>query len=483
MTDLTVMGLHCHLSSSQTRRVGSAVVALLCLVATVVACDTSPPVARGTVTSPSGAHVGGVDVVAYANDAPTVVTSTNTNGLGQWTLSSARVAPGTYRVRIGGTWWPDATSWADASPVTFTTADPPVLDAMVDPATRLTGSLVQADLTPVAGWPIYASDAQGTMMASSVTDSSGAFRLPLATGAGTYTLHLVDPGGTSHDVGGSTPTPFHVTAGRDLRVGTIVASTARAMDLDSVASAVVGPYVISTTSVASGNGFGGGTIYAPTSTVHAPYGAVVVTPGFLMNQSTMAWYGPRLASQGFVVLTIDTLSSFDQPGARATQMLAALDWLGTSSPVADIVDPTRSALMGWSMGGGGTLDAALRRPTLDAVIALAPYESNTNFSAVKVPTLVVACQADAIAPVAQHAAPMYASLGGSLPRTFLEIAGADHFCVTSSNTNAAQRTVIARQSLGFLQRYVNDDSRYASLLCPAPAVGGVISDSRSGCPF
>src|SRR5688572_32296938 len=48
-------------------------------------------------------------------------------------------------------------------------------------------------------------------------------------------------------------------------------------------------------------GFGGGTIYYPTSTAEGTFGAVAVAPGYTASQSSMAWLGPRLASQGFVV--------------------------------------------------------------------------------------------------------------------------------------------------------------------------------------
>ena len=40
---------------------------------------------------------------------------------------------------------------------------------------------------------------------------------------------------------------------------------------------------------------------------------------------------------------------------------------------------------------------------------------------------------------------------------------------------------IARQVISFLKRYVDSDTRYDTFLCPAPSVGGVISDSRSTC--
>lgn len=119
---------------------------------------------------------------------------------------------------------------------------------------------------------------------------------------------------------------------------------------EATVTAATGTFAIATTTVAAGNGFGGGTIYAPTDTSQGTFGAVVVTPGYLMTQSTMSWYGPRLATQGFVVFTIDTNSTYDVPALRATEMLAALDWLTSASPVASQVDPTRLAALGWSMG-------------------------------------------------------------------------------------------------------------------------------------
>lgn len=246
-------------------------------------------------------------------------------------------------------------------------------------------------------------------------------------------------------------------------------------------TAPTGSFAITTSTVASGNGFGGGTIYAPTDTSQGTFGAVVVTPGFLMTQSTMSWYGPRLATQGFVVFTIDTNSTFDSPAQRASEMLAALDWLTTSSPVATQIDSARLAALGWSMGGGGALRAGVSRPSLKAVVGAAPWDDQPDFSALQVPALVIACQNDTIAPVAQHASPIYNSIPRSVPSEYIEIAGESHFCVTSNNTDEPERAAISRQVISFLKRYVDSDTRYGTFLCPAPSVGGVISDSRSTC--
>ena len=63
------------------------------------------------------------------------------------------------------------------------------------------------------------------------------------------------------------------------------------------------------------SGFGGGT-----STTRpdrdGTFGAIAISPGYTAYQSSIAWLGPRLASQGFVVFTIDTITTLDQPASR-----------------------------------------------------------------------------------------------------------------------------------------------------------------------
>ncbi|MFI9813498.1 alpha/beta hydrolase family protein [Saccharothrix variisporea] len=240
-----------------------------------------------------------------------------------------------------------------------------------------------------------------------------------------------------------------------------------------------GPFATATAAVSAaqaGGKFGGGTIYYPTSTAEGTFGAVAISPGFLGTQGTIAWFGPRLASQGFVVITIDTNAVFDLPDARGDELLAALDYLTTSSAVKDRIDPARLAVMGHSMGGGGTLEAAKDRPTLQAAIPLAGWDLNTNFSGNQVPTLVVGAQSDFIAPVGQHSEPFYTSLPATLDKAYLEIRNADHFVVNFPNTT------IAKYSIAWLKRFVDDDTRYDQFLCPAPIPDATISEYRDTCP-
>jgi predicted dienelactone hydrolase len=239
-----------------------------------------------------------------------------------------------------------------------------------------------------------------------------------------------------------------------------------------------GPYAVSQTSVSalSVTGFGGGTIYYPTSTADGTFGAIAVSPGYTGTQSSIAWLGPRLASQGFVVFTIDTNTTLDQPDSRGRQLLAALDHLTQSSSVRGRVDSTRLGVMGHSMGGGGSLEAARTRPALQAAIPLTPWNLDKTWPEISTPTLIFGADGDTIAPVASHAEPFYTTLPSSLDRAYLELNGATHFTPNSSDTT------IAKYSISWLKRFIDNDTRYEQFLCPLPRPSLTIDEYRGNCP-
>ncbi|MEV0564069.1 alpha/beta hydrolase [Dactylosporangium sp. NPDC050588] len=238
-----------------------------------------------------------------------------------------------------------------------------------------------------------------------------------------------------------------------------------------------GSFAIGQTTVARGSvtGFGGGTIYYPTSTTAGTFGAVAISPGYTASQSSVAWLGPRLASQGFVIITIDTLSTLDQPASRGRQLLAALDYLTGSSSVRTRIDASRLGVMGHSMGGGGSLAAATTRPALQAAIPLTPWNTTKTWSTVQVPTLIIGAENDSVAPVASHAEPFYTSLPASLDKAYLELNNASHSAPTSSNVT------VAKYSISWLKRFVDNDTRYEQFLCPKPS-GSAIEEYRDTCP-
>ncbi|MET9629867.1 dienelactone hydrolase family protein [Lentzea sp. NPDC006480] len=232
-----------------------------------------------------------------------------------------------------------------------------------------------------------------------------------------------------------------------------------------------GTFAVTSAAVARQSNFGGGTVYTPTSDLK--FGAVAISPGFTATQSSVAHFGPRLASYGFVVITINTLSTWDDPDSRGAQLLAALDYVARTNPR---VDASRLAVMGHSMGGGGALRAATSRPTLQASIPLAGYHTTKNWSGVKVPTMLLGGQSDPTAPDSQHSIPFYNSITAAPDKAFLELRGGDHSAPRSDNVT------VRKYTLSWLKRFVDDDLRYDQFLCPAPTPNTLISAYKDTCP-
>ncbi|MGB2571265.1 alpha/beta hydrolase family protein [Micromonospora citrea] len=238
-----------------------------------------------------------------------------------------------------------------------------------------------------------------------------------------------------------------------------------------------GPFATASQSVSSWSvsGFGGGVIYYPTSTSEGTFGAIAISPGYTAAWSSISWLGPRIASHGFVVIGIETNTRLDQPDSRGRQLLAALDYLVERSSVRGRIDGTRLAVAGHSMGGGGSLEAAAARPSLQAAVPLAPWNLDKTWSEVRVPTLIIGGESDSIAPVSSHSEPFYSSIPASSEKAYLELNGASHFFPQTVNTPTA------KQMVAWLKRFVDNDTRYEQFLCPGPS-GLAIEEYRNTCP-
>ncbi|WP_018653227.1 alpha/beta hydrolase family protein [Actinomadura flavalba] len=237
-----------------------------------------------------------------------------------------------------------------------------------------------------------------------------------------------------------------------------------------------GTYAVGETKVNRGTGFNRGTIYYPDTKTDGTFGAIAVMPGFVSPQSTIQWFGPRLASYGFVVITLDSAMPMNFPTARSNQQLAALDYLVKSSPVRDRIDASRLAVIGHSMGGGGSLWSAQKRTSLKAAIPLAPWEYNSAWDGVRTPTLVIGGEDDKIAPVGGMASNFFTKLTNAPEKAYLELRGGNHWAPTQ------QSPVVNKYTLSWLKRYVDGDERYSKFLCPAPATDTAISEYRDTCP-
>lgn len=251
--------------------------------------------------------------------------------------------------------------------------------------------------------------------------------------------------------------------------------------------AALGPQTYATTNVSrSVDGFGGGTIYYPTS-ISKEMAAISIAPGFTNTQSAVAWWGPILASHGFVVITIDTNSRFDQPESRSRQLDSALSYLISqgdtgNSPISGLIDENRLATMGFSMGGGGALISASRN-RLSASVPLAPWNTGGNdFDEIGVPTMIMACENDGTASVNRHASPFYNAIPNSTDKAFLEINDGPHNCATGQSSG--NRPLLSTYGLSWMKRFLDKDGRYNQFLCgPDHEADSAISEYRDNCDY
>ena len=218
-----------------------------------------------------------------------------------------------------------------------------------------------------------------------------------------------------------------------------------------------GTFSVSTQTV-RGSGFGGGTVYSPNTP--GKYAVIAVCPGFTARQSSIALISRRLATHGFVVVTIDTNNVFDYPASRANQLLAALRTVTAlnTGPVAGKMDTSRQAVSGWSMGGGGAMLAAGMTPGLKAGVAFAPWSLNNNVGNSAVPMAYLAGTADTVAPPAMHSSVFYNAMPSTTKKLIGVIQGADHYFPGTASQPASYTQV------AWMKRFLDGDTRYSQFL-------------------
>lgn len=209
---------------SRLRAGGLAVIATLLLTTGLLtACDNSPVVLEGSVTYSSGmaATVAvdpnkplapGVPVELYADDAETLVAATTTNLVGHFAFHSSTVADGSYRLLVGDQWY-GGSSWGTAASVELGAAEALIVDVELVWAGTVGGQIVDSSFAAQADVAVWATDADGNVVATTMSKTGGWFTLGLPTD-GTYTITIKGTGDPV-TVGGTTATEFVIGSGSD----------------------------------------------------------------------------------------------------------------------------------------------------------------------------------------------------------------------------------------------------------------------------
>lgn len=251
-----------------------------------------------------------------------------------------------------------------------------------------------------------------------------------------------------------------------LAAGAVHGPDPTAASLDAMGPYQLGAFKISSADAKPHN-YGGATVYYPQAPGET-FGVVGMMPGFLAFQAVYESLVKKIASHGFIVVNLDSVGSADFPDARARELAGGLQHVielaqAGKVPYAAAADTSRRAVVGNSMGGGAVLSAAVADKSLKAVVALQPWHTTKSFPGDTVPTLVVACEKDTIAPNKDHSDPFYASLGTSVPRGEIEVRGASHLCSTFLATKA-QLTTAGKVTVAWLKRFLDEDARYDALV-------------------
>ena len=219
----------------------------------------------------------------------------------------------------------------------------------------------------------------------------------------------------------------------------------------------------------NGPRYRGATVYYPVDGPD-PLASIVIVPGYISPERSIRAWGPFYASHGIVAMTIGTNRPQDDPAARRRALLDAMTTLKLEnrrdkSPLKGRLAVTRFAVSGWSMGGGGALEAATREPQLKAIVALCPWNPYQTFSH-RVPVLFLAGQRDRLAPVSDNALRHYDKTPASTPKLLFEVRNEGHWI---ANAPQGGDGAIGRVALSWLKVYLEDDLRYRPFLRQRPA--------------
>jgi dienelactone hydrolase len=214
----------------------------------------------------------------------------------------------------------------------------------------------------------------------------------------------------------------------------------------------------------------GSELYYPESAT-PPFASIVIVPGFTAQRSDIAPWASFLASHGIVSLAIDSNTVGDLPDVRSQGLLDALASLKkenarTGSPIAGKLDLSRMAVMGWSMGGGGTWLTADSHPELKAAVSLCGWILDVVGAKTTVPSLQLAVRDDELA--AGMSQPVYAAIPNATPKMLIEWASGGHW---TNNTPSNQGRQVGRYGLAWLKVFLEGDDRYRQFFKTMPMAG------------
>jgi dienelactone hydrolase len=163
--------------------------------------------------------------------------------------------------------------------------------------------------------------------------------------------------------------------------------------------------------------------------------AIAVGHGFVIGAANYDIIAEQLIPFGFIVALVNTETGFapshENFGLDLAFVTHALqqESLSSTSLLYNIVSQEREAVIGHSMGGGAAWLAAASDPLIDAVVGLAPAETNPSAIAaaasVNCNVLVFSGSDDSVTPPADNHQPIFDGTNAGC-KTFVSLTGGSH---------------------------------------------------------
>jgi chlorophyllase len=249
-------------------------------------------------------------------------------------------------------------------------------------------------------------------------------------------------------------------------------------------------------------------------TAAGPFPVVVVAHGFQLPPTQYYGYVKRLASFGYVALTVDfptSLTGNDNP-RQAKDLVGGIDWAKADATVGPKVDATKAGMSGHSLGGKLALLAATLDPRVKAAFVLDPVDSGGPsgcnapscvvvkdlMPTLAVPTGFLGETTDAsggfqsCAPAADNFTKFYEK--AKTPSLQITALGANHmsflddvstcgftcsFCNAATATNAQVNGMARALMVAFYERHLRGNTAYDTYLTGADATARYVTTSQA----
>jgi dienelactone hydrolase len=219
-----------------------------------------------------------------------------------------------------------------------------------------------------------------------------------------------------------------------------------------------------------------------------------LNPALPLDQNDATQWARLLASHGFVVMFVNSKNiPNDGPNEKMYALLDAVEALATESarsgsPIAGLLDPTRIAVMGHSLGGSAALFTANgnggSNARIKAVLALSPVPDSARLSAfgpypdISVPAMILAGVGDPFYTAASFQGE-YNTIPSTTSKALAIFTSTSEFATGSGSMHnialvplGAHTTdpLVARLGLSFLEYYLAGDAQYQQFLVTDPAL-------------